>query len=180
MRKSAILVVFMLIVQLFSTLTVLADSNKKGGDYNQLSEEEVFPNEADEAINKDESPKPKIENKSNLDTEGHSNYGTENNLEVEDKEAENESVPNSSIKDKATEKNTEQGVQENQDNGNEIKKEEVLESRTLTSQTINESNTSLLGHIKKGTKIYKTIGDTATSFSSDKYLNKVYYIKKQA
>ncbi|WP_412768174.1 GW dipeptide domain-containing protein, partial [Virgibacillus pantothenticus] len=45
---------------------------------------------------------------------------------------------------------------------------------------VEESNTSLLGHIKKGTKIYKTIGDTATSFSSDKYLNKVYYIKKQA
>ncbi|MBP1950588.1 GW dipeptide domain-containing protein [Virgibacillus litoralis] len=45
---------------------------------------------------------------------------------------------------------------------------------------IKKSNTSKLGHIHSGTTIYKDITDETSSFSSDKYLNAVYYIKQQA
>ena len=46
--------------------------------------------------------------------------------------------------------------------------------------TKEESNTSRLGHLQSDATIYKVIGDHSSSISSDSYLNKVYYIKKQA
>ncbi|MBM7600168.1 bifunctional autolysin [Virgibacillus halotolerans] len=46
--------------------------------------------------------------------------------------------------------------------------------------TVKESKTSRLGHIRSGAKIYKNIGDESSSMNSTKYLNAVYYIKKQA
>ncbi|MFC3018319.1 N-acetylglucosaminidase, partial [Virgibacillus litoralis] len=45
---------------------------------------------------------------------------------------------------------------------------------------VEKSHTSKLGHIHSGTTIYKSIMDGSTSFSSEKYLNAVYYIKQQA
>ncbi|QTY15974.1 peptidoglycan recognition protein family protein [Virgibacillus pantothenticus] len=43
-----------------------------------------------------------------------------------------------------------------------------------------EKSTSRLGHIKRGAKIYKRPGIETSVFSSNDYLNTVYYIKKQA
>ncbi|WP_158234621.1 N-acetylmuramoyl-L-alanine amidase family protein [Lentibacillus sediminis] len=43
-----------------------------------------------------------------------------------------------------------------------------------------ESSTSKLGHLHSGSTIYEAIGETSTAFSSENYLNAVYYIKKQA
>src|SRR5699024_7189964 len=45
---------------------------------------------------------------------------------------------------------------------------------------VDKSNTSRLGHLQSGATIYETIGDESTSFSSDDYLNAVYYINEQA
>ena len=48
--------------------------------------------------------------------------------------------------------------------------------------TKKETSTSRLGHVRNaGVKIYKTLGNTSTSFSAGaNYTNTVYYIKKQA
>jgi hypothetical protein len=43
-----------------------------------------------------------------------------------------------------------------------------------------EKTTSRLGHIKRGAQIYKRPGEETNVFSSNDYLNTVYYIKKQA
>ncbi|GAB4073154.1 autolysin Ami [Barrientosiimonas marina] len=51
------------------------------------------------------------------------------------------------------------------------------ESKVTTKQT---SPTSKLGHLHSGALIYETIGDESTAFSSDDYLNAVYYIKEKA
>src|SRR5690625_1291992 len=43
-----------------------------------------------------------------------------------------------------------------------------------------ESKTSKLGHIRKKATIYETLGDVSSALNTEKYLNAVYYIKKQA
>ena len=53
-----------------------------------------------------------------------------------------------------------------------------LHSSYVTSKT--ESDTSRLGHLRKGATIYKVIGDPSSTIKSDGYLNAVYYIKRQA
>ncbi|MCG3418018.1 GW dipeptide domain-containing protein [Oceanobacillus jordanicus] len=53
-----------------------------------------------------------------------------------------------------------------------------LHSSYLTTKE--ESDTSLLGHLKSGAKIYEEIGDVSSSLNTINYLNAVYYIKKQA
>src|SRR5699024_8684686 len=45
---------------------------------------------------------------------------------------------------------------------------------------LEESKTSRLGHLRKNSTIYETIGDPSTAMETDEYLNAVYYIKKQA
>ncbi|WNF33613.1 N-acetylglucosaminidase [Aeribacillus composti] len=57
-----------------------------------------------------------------------------------------------------------------------------IHSSYVSLESVKESATSKLGHIRtREVKIYKTLGDPSTAFTSGaEYTNRVYYIKKQA
>ncbi|REJ18348.1 MAG: mannosyl-glycoprotein endo-beta-N-acetylglucosamidase [Bacillaceae bacterium] len=61
-------------------------------------------------------------------------------------------------------------------------KKVFIHSSYVSLESVKESATSKLGHIRtREVKIYKTLGDPSTAFTSGaEYTNRVYYIKKQA
>ncbi|MGX9931896.1 GW dipeptide domain-containing protein [Virgibacillus salarius] len=191
MRKSSILLISVLIIQLLSPLNILAKSNVNNVGYNDKKEDLV--NEISESEEEMNTNAKVEENPDSSEEESLINNESDVNKEVK-KKNEKESVSDiEATTDKHTiENNTETNPKNNssdklkQDTENEVDDEQPnekisVQTRTsINTQTINETNTSRLGHIKSGSTIYKTIGEASTSFSSDTYLNAVYYIKKQA
>ncbi|WP_051558089.1 SH3 domain-containing protein [Oceanobacillus picturae] len=201
MRKNAILIVFLLMVQLLSPLAVMADSNEKEESAVNKTEGEVS---LDEEVNKEEveldesqsiAGEEELEDQSQDPTleedvqKEEVPLSEEDVQKVEDKNTDEEKLhdleedkePLDETNKESEEQITEDEasvIQENQKDETE-KVETTKQARIFVSQIIEEESTSLLGHLHSGAEIYKTL-EGRESFSSDDFLNAVYYIKKQA